>query len=591
MARLGRSQPTNVIYSDDIFSLPIITTGTGAAAATGTGILITSLGGHGDGTSTPTAALNLAARVAGNGVATSSGTGLLIETARLAGTGTAAAGVQAPLEIVGGHVDLGGHGDSSDGSTLDLLLAVDLSGHGDASATGTAAPLLVPPVVGYLAWYDATDPATIIVSFGVVAAWGDKSGNGYDLGAASIATAPSTGVRTICHNNVISFSQIPNDQGLVFAGLPLFDNTISVFVVAEFESGNRLLSLTDGTQSDWDNTAGLAVLDLVDDGSFYDNAFVTGGDGAAFADGRAFVYDVIRAGPIWTANRDGVPFLGALTEDDNFNATDIGVGGIPSPPDVAAGATGLVGEILVYDAALTTDQVTAVEAYLISKWLLRNAALLSGHGDAASTGATGLFGNAAVLTGHGDASSATTAGLSVRGLVDLAGQGTASTTGKGSAQIAASLTGHGDAATTGTGIQIAQLIGHGDATAASVIDVIVRNLLLAGHGDATSTGTFDLLVRPQVDLTGHGDTAATGTAVLRLTVALVGTGTAASAVSALVRLTLALTGHGDGAAVASTTTLFGAVQDPDAGTLTVLDDGHMGTIWDRDHTVTLVDTP
>jgi hypothetical protein len=591
MARLGRSQPTNVLYSDNITSLPIVTTGTGTAAATGTSLLIaiSPVGQGNAAASSPTVALNLVARVDGNGAATSGGTGLLIETARLVGTGAASAGVRPPLGITGGHIDLSGHGDAAAGGRGDLPLTLPITGHGD-STTGGSVPLVVgPPIFGYLAWYDATDLSTIITSTGSsVVQWNDKSGNGYNVTQPTGFKQPSTGLRTICHQNTISFDDL-SGRGLTGVGLTLHDSVITVFVAAQATGGNRLLALTDGVQSDWDNTAGLSVIDLADGGSYYNGTQVTGAD-AGFGT-IAFVYDILRDGGFWAANIDGVALPGNLTVDTNFNATDIGIGGIPFPPDVAATATGLVGEILIYDQALSPDQVTAVESYLITKWLLRGASLLAGHGDASDSATVDLtvvpqhlvfidgHGDAAsadtnqvvlgaYLSGHGDAATSSAIAINTQGIVDLTGQGTASATGTTRVVLAAALAGHGDAATTGVGIQIAQLIG---------------------HGDNSNTGTFDLIVRPQVDLTGHGDAAVMGTAALRLTAALAGTGTAASAVTSLVVLTLALTGRG-AAAASATTTLFGAVQDPDAFTLTIRDSGHMDTIWDRGHTDTLVDS-
>ncbi len=119
MARLGRSQPINVIYSDDITSLPIVAGGTGTAASTGTGlVLVVSPVGQGTAAASPTAALNLTARIDGNGPAVASGTGFLIITARLTGSGNAAAGSRPALTGIGGHVDLSGHGDATVAGTV-----------------------------------------------------------------------------------------------------------------------------------------------------------------------------------------------------------------------------------------------------------------------------------------------------------------------------------------------------------------------------------------------------------------------------------------------------------------------------------------
>ncbi len=113
----------------------------------------------------------------------------------LAGQGTSAA-TSAAVDLVFTK-DFGPHvGAAVAAADLPLVIAGSLAGDGEASSAGTG-DLTVGPFPGYLAWYDATDLSTIIVSFGIVAAWGDKSEHGYDLGAASIATAPSTGQGTV----------------------------------------------------------------------------------------------------------------------------------------------------------------------------------------------------------------------------------------------------------------------------------------------------------------------------------------------------------------------------------------------------------
>ena len=59
-----------------------------------------------------------------------------------------------------------------------------------------------------LAWYDASDAATITESSGAVSQWNDKSGNGNNQLQSNVNFRPLTGIRTLNGNNVIYFDGV-----------------------------------------------------------------------------------------------------------------------------------------------------------------------------------------------------------------------------------------------------------------------------------------------------------------------------------------------------------------------------------------------
>lgn len=101
-------------------------------------------------------------------------------------------------------------------------------------AAGPWSPLSLPNLV---AWYDASNAASITASSGAVSQWNDLSGNGLHLVQATGARQPTTGVDTINGLNAINFT---SGQGLHIAHA--LAAPLSVLIVLkrnETASGNK----------------------------------------------------------------------------------------------------------------------------------------------------------------------------------------------------------------------------------------------------------------------------------------------------------------------------------------------------------------
>lgn len=95
---------------------------------------------------------------------------------------------------------------------------------------------------GLVAWYDASDTATITASAGKVSQWADKSGHGFHLTQATSTNQPSTGTNTQNGRNVVTLDGV-NDALHATTTTPIASNAVTLYVVAyvannpDFNSG------------------------------------------------------------------------------------------------------------------------------------------------------------------------------------------------------------------------------------------------------------------------------------------------------------------------------------------------------------------
>ncbi len=434
-------------------------------------------------------------------------------------------------QSVGNAVDLAGTGAAASQGTADLAVSLSLTGSGAASDGSRADLVPVPPVPGYTNWYDAADTSSVTTvddDLRDVTQWVDKTDSSENLFFPNTAISqPTTGTRTINGLNVIDFQ---GGQYLAATGIPLAGNTCTLFAVVQKDSGSRLITFTDGSQNDFDNTAGFAYVDVLDDGTVYDAAFVVSGDGvhAVFDTSTPTLYTVQRNVTAWSGRANGVNLTGGTSVDTSFNASNLGVGAYPTGQSPASGA---VGEIIIYDRVLTAPEILLVETYLTAKWFPAAPVQITGTGTNAGQGRADLT-VTQNLTGTGTAA-ATSPNAKLVLAASLTGTGTAADGGQAPLKLSASLTGHGDVAAAGPGVFT--------ATVNNFIDFAAR-----GAAAAAGPGSFVLAA----DLEGSGTTAAASRADLISTASLSGTGAVAAASQASLKLAASLAGSGANAAQA-----------------------------------------
>lgn len=221
-------------------------------------------------------------------------------------------------------------------------------------------------ISGCVLWLDATDASTLTTSGSTVTAWADKSGNSYNID--NYSATPETGTRTINGHNTIDFVNLDNDV--------LYRNDLMGF------SGNPAMTIIIVLDSDATNGRAFFIgggiggqgLACRTDGSYrYNNGYqlfsAVGTDpiitmwwresGATYSDGH-LSYDNVEE----SQTAGGA----ATTITLKANHTAIGVGESSAETLTQDYYDGAIGEVLVYDSALSEADRTTLYNYLKDKW-------------------------------------------------------------------------------------------------------------------------------------------------------------------------------------------------------------------------------
>jgi len=219
-------------------------------------------------------------------------------------------------------------------------------------------------------WLDASDTSTITESGGAVSQWNDKSGNAHNVTQATGAAQPTTNLNTINQKNVLKF-----DGGDVMSG-PMAVNagSVTVFVVAKETTEVNfagLLVLAPSSGSDQTTTNGLVTH--------------AGGLGIIFESQRNASQSVLALSGVsplgvyvgrfasggLTESFSNTATAATSTASGTFgNSTTALVGGRYQSGSISASFrfNGDIGEIIVYSATLTNNQMNSVGYYLSQKW-------------------------------------------------------------------------------------------------------------------------------------------------------------------------------------------------------------------------------
>jgi hypothetical protein len=214
----------------------------------------------------------------------------------------------------------------------------------------------IPLQVGATAWFDASDPYTIIETSGAVSQWNDKSGNGYDLTQGTGANQPTTGSRTLNGLNVLDFDGTSD----YLAQSSAFSASLSswtVFAVMQADSTASIMYVVDG---------------------------LSGGSRSAVGHGSSTQYRLYQGTTVLeggTADASEHILRGVFDTTDTLHVDGVSVisgnSGTGSLTGVVAGAqfneagafwNGTIAELIVVDGTLTADEISRVENYLANKW-------------------------------------------------------------------------------------------------------------------------------------------------------------------------------------------------------------------------------
>lgn len=212
-------------------------------------------------------------------------------------------------------------------------------------------------VSGLHVWLDAADSTTLTVPNGKVEEWRDKSGNGNKVNQSTEANRPNSGVKYKNGYNTIDFDA--NTSDYLISSSPWttpLTQPITVFIVSNTNSLNSTRYVFAGLN------AGEAVFFKDSSNKYTMNA------GASLADSSA----IDTAFHCWTLEFNGAS--SDLSKDGTSVAT--GNAGANGLTGMALGSSrlgtlfhdGSIGEVLIYDGALSAGDITSIETYLSDKW-------------------------------------------------------------------------------------------------------------------------------------------------------------------------------------------------------------------------------
>lgn len=214
-------------------------------------------------------------------------------------------------------------------------------------------------------WYDASDPAAIQHTGGLVSQWLDKSGNGNHAVQNNAAWRPVTGLRTINGTNVLDFNLKYFD--VVSPNISFFDSDFIVLAVIERNATNenqrilRSLAVTSG------------VLQIsVDSGTLVSgrctNSWGVADSPAGSPDTAPYIIGMQKSGSTVRLFAKGGNFSASHSDPTNHEVAGVTSLRIGLENEGFARFRGTIAEILIYRRSLSNAEMNSLGAYLSTKW-------------------------------------------------------------------------------------------------------------------------------------------------------------------------------------------------------------------------------
>lgn len=232
-------------------------------------------------------------------------------------------------------------------------------------ARGFSGGVFTPASISNLyLWQDATDATTITQVANAVSQWNDKSGNNRHSTQGTGVNQPLTNTGTINAKNSLLFDG-SNDFLTANAAIGnLFGSDHTVFVVYNRTGANRANFLRS-------SSADYTELYLAADGSINgaNNTVFSYSTIAGAVDTLPHIVGATRNGAAYQVFRDGV--LGSSVGAANASTAVT----VTAPAAIPFQLSGNIGEIIIYDKALTAQERLQVTTYLTAKWINTNPLL------------------------------------------------------------------------------------------------------------------------------------------------------------------------------------------------------------------------
>ena len=224
-------------------------------------------------------------------------------------------------------------------------------------------------------WLDAADSSTITKSGSVVTQWNDKSGNGRNT--TTIGGSPTYSSNFINLNGTSSYLVGPYVNTTQYL-------TMFVIATVDFSQGNyafyyRLLSVGSTAANDYNNAAYASIL-------HYPNSTQIGGYRNSANNYNTVTTNTTFLMCLQYDGTNSINYLNgqspsSVASTGSFGTTSYSIGRDVGNTDGGGSYTywpGKVGEVIIFNASLSTTQRQQVESYLAQKWGL-TASLPGGH--------------------------------------------------------------------------------------------------------------------------------------------------------------------------------------------------------------------
>lgn len=237
----------------------------------------------------------------------------------------------------------------------------------DGSAS--TSPVLVS---GLYTWYDASDASTITITDGNISQWNDKSPNGRHATQTNASQRPTLSSNIQNGLSVVSFNG--TTSGMT-SNISLTQNALTGFIVYRRNSGGndygRAFSLRRQDNEDYNTTDSFEIhASAVSFNSVtppliggYRNSSAIGSIPISY--GTPYLMHFTLNGTSFNINNSGSTASGT-TESSSINATLQGIGSDGKIADRSL--NGWIGEHILYNRVLTTQEINNIRSYLSTKW-------------------------------------------------------------------------------------------------------------------------------------------------------------------------------------------------------------------------------
>lgn len=202
-------------------------------------------------------------------------------------------------------------------------------------------------LAGLVAWWDASDTATITDTSGAVSAWADKSTNEYSLAQASPTKQPTTGATTLNSLNVVT---LDGGDDLVSSVAIAQSQPFTIAAVWKDTPGNSRWYASAGNTVQYGSALGIYA-------------------GTGFLNGPAYTANTwAYSTHIYNGSSSVARLNGSAGSTGNPGSTNMSGSLWLGSRSGSFYLTGAVAELIVASGALSGTDLTSLETYLADKW-------------------------------------------------------------------------------------------------------------------------------------------------------------------------------------------------------------------------------